>query len=82
SYNMVIMPCLSGRRIDLKSALNKTNKPDKALVIIGPEGGFTEDEINKAGGKGAIFVSLGRFVLKSETAAIAAISMLNYECKF
>ena len=79
NYNLVIMPCLSDRCVNLKFALSKTNKPDKVLAIIGPEGGFTEDEIDRASKKGVVLVSLGQSVLKSETAAITILSILNYE---
>jgi len=77
-YDLAVMPCLSGESIPLKSALRNVNKPKKVLAIIGPEGGFTEDEIEKAGGKGAVLVSLGGLVLRSDTAAIATLSILNH----
>jgi 16S rRNA (uracil1498-N3)-methyltransferase len=48
-------------------------------VIIGPEGGFTKEEIAKAGEKGFVSVSLGRQVLKVETAVLAVLSIIQYE---
>ncbi|MCM8783667.1 MAG: 16S rRNA (uracil(1498)-N(3))-methyltransferase [Candidatus Omnitrophica bacterium] len=50
-------------------------------IFIGPEGDFTKKEIQKAKEKGAIPVSLGEAVLRSETAAIYLLSVLNYELK-
>lgn len=79
-YGLAIMPCLADNKTTLlKSALKKVSKPDNVLVIIGPEGGFSEDEIDKANARGAVLVSLGDLVLRSDTAAIAAISILNHE---
>jgi len=46
----------------------------KISFFVGPEGGFTEEETEKAIGAGLKPVSLGNFVLRSETAAIAAVA--------
>ncbi len=48
-------------------------------IMIGPEGGFSEDEVGSAVGKGFISVSLGRNILKVETAALAILSIIQYE---
>lgn len=78
-YDLTIMPCLSQKSISLKSALNNINRPDNVLVIIGPEGGFSENEIEKASEKGAVLTALGDLILRSDTAAIATLSILNHE---
>lgn len=44
------------------------------LIIIGPEGGFTEGEIAAAEREGVIPVSLGRRILRTETAGLVALS--------
>jgi len=49
---------------------------DVALVV-GPEGGLDENEIGLARGRGATIASLGRRILRAETAAIAAVAMLT-----
>jgi len=49
------------------------------FVLIGPEGGFTDREVREIKSAGAISVSLGRRVLKTDTAAISALAMINYE---
>lgn len=77
-YDGVIMPCLSEKTIPLKSALSRIKSPKKLLLLIGPEGDFTPGEIERAEENGALLVSLGEIVLKSDTAAIAALAMLNY----
>lgn len=47
-----------------------------ALIAIGPEGGFTDDEVELGQRHGARFVNLGQHVLRIETAAVAAASGL------
>lgn len=61
----------------LQAVLDK----DKAdiSVFIGPEGGITEDEKNKLISVGAKSVTLGKRILRAETAAIAALSVIYYE---
>ena len=49
------------------------------FIIVGPEGGFSKDEIIKAKEAGFISVSLGKQILKVETAAAAIISIIQYE---
>jgi 16S rRNA (uracil1498-N3)-methyltransferase len=47
-------------------------------VFIGPEGGFTKEEVALAKGKGLLVTSLGRRILRAETAAISAITLVQY----
>jgi 16S rRNA (uracil1498-N3)-methyltransferase len=47
-----------------------------AKIIIGPEGGFTSEEIDFAKTKKAIFIKISKHVLRSETAAIVASSLI------
>ncbi|CAN5253561.1 16S rRNA (uracil(1498)-N(3))-methyltransferase [soil metagenome] len=51
--------------------------PQAVSLVIGPEGGFTEDEESLALAKGLIALSMGPRVLRTETAGLAAISALN-----
>ncbi|MDD5072483.1 MAG: 16S rRNA (uracil(1498)-N(3))-methyltransferase [Candidatus Omnitrophica bacterium] len=76
-----IIPCLSGNTKALKEVLGG-RKVRSAAVLIGPEGDFTDKEINDAKTAGAVPVSLGPEVLRSETAAICALSVLNYELRW
>ncbi|HEY5777018.1 MAG TPA: 16S rRNA (uracil(1498)-N(3))-methyltransferase [Xanthomonadales bacterium] len=50
---------------------------DSISILIGPEGGFTEEEIKALRAKGLIAVSLGPRVLRTETAGPAAIAVLQ-----
>ena len=51
-------------------------------IFIGPEGGFEEQEIGQARNAGAVPVTLGRRILRTETAGITTLSILMYhlEC--
>jgi 16S rRNA (uracil1498-N3)-methyltransferase len=53
--------------------------PQSVGIWIGPEGDFTPEELKAIQTAGALPVSLGRLVLRVETAAIYCLSILNYE---
>ena len=53
--------------------------PRFVTVWIGPEGDFTPEEVNDIQAGGALPITLGPLILRSETAAICALSFLNYE---
>ncbi len=65
----------------IKDALTdkKINSLRDFFIIVGPEGGFSKDEVEFAKKAGFISVSLGRQILKVETAATAIISIIQYE---
>jgi 16S rRNA (uracil1498-N3)-methyltransferase len=48
------------------------------LLLVGPEGGFTPEEVETARKAGAIIASIGPFILRTETAALAALSQLLF----
>jgi len=52
---------------------------DSFFIVIGPEGGFSWEEIEKARQCGFISASLGRLILRTETAPLAVLSILQYE---
>lgn len=53
--------------------------PKSACVWIGPEGDFTPSELAQIQAAGALPITLGPLVLRTETAAIYSLSVLNYE---
>jgi len=53
--------------------------PQSVCIWVGPEGDFSPAEMNAARSAGALPITLGRLVLRSETAAIYCLSILNYE---
>lgn len=53
------------------------DKQNKIVIVIGPEGGFSDDEIKVLTDKGYQCVSLGSRILRSETASLYALSVLG-----
>ncbi|MBO7746479.1 16S rRNA (uracil(1498)-N(3))-methyltransferase [Paenibacillus sp. MWE-103] len=49
------------------------------LLVVGPEGGFTEREAEEAEEAGAVVVGLGKRILRTETAAMVGLACLMYE---
>jgi 16S rRNA (uracil1498-N3)-methyltransferase len=53
-------------------------RSEKAILAIGPEGGWTDSEFATGKSSGFLEASLGRFILRTETAVVAALASLNY----
>ena len=54
-------------------------KPGQSIgIFIGPEGGFEETEVQKAQKSGAVPVTLGKRILRTETAGLTVLSILMY----
>jgi 16S rRNA (uracil1498-N3)-methyltransferase len=78
--------CVEGMRIILSERADAPpmrtvldgQRATKAMVVIGPEGGWTDAELEAARHSGFQGASLGRLILRTETAVIAALSALNY----
>jgi len=60
--------------LSIPSALEQAG-PDQVTIFVGPEGGFTDQELAEGEGFGAVPVSLGPTRLRTETAAIVAVSL-------
>lgn len=65
------------KNIHLKQLLRKDNK--NITVVIGPEGGLEEMEIDLLISKGSKIATLGKNILRTETASIATLAMIQYE---
>lgn len=65
--------------ISIKAILREGNPPVSADLFIGPEGGFSRDELKLAEEKGLKIVSAGANHLRAETAAIVIPSIILYE---
>jgi len=75
-YDLKIIPTLIGERKNLKEIFARTN-PKNILVLIGPEGDFTQEEVELAIKEGFVPVSFGKEVLRVDTAAIAVASFIK-----
>ena len=74
----MIMPTLAGKPVPFSEALSVLRGATSAVLLIGPEGDFTPEEVAQAARSGAVLVSLGPLILRSETAALAALAVLQH----
>lgn len=66
------------REHSLKEALSVGGKPSSVIVAIGPEGGFDPLEVRLFSQHGFQSVSLGSRILRTETASIAILAVMQY----
>lgn len=76
SYDHVLVAWEEERAHPLRNSLAGLSSGSQVAFIVGPEGGFSESEIRAAREAGATPVSLGRRMLRSETAAIAGCAII------
>jgi 16S rRNA (uracil1498-N3)-methyltransferase len=83
-----VLPTLGNHDLVLIGSLYEGTRPfrdvsfagkTKVALLIGPEGDFTEEEVAAAVQAGAVPVSFGDRILRTETAAIFGLSVLAYE---
>ena len=78
--DLVIFPYENEEDYSIKDYLRSLKeKPGTAAVIIGPEGGFSDSEAEALIRLGARSVTLGKTILRTETAGMTAIAMTMYE---
>lgn len=79
-YDLAVVPYECEEDNSLRNILNKLKeKPKRVIYIIGPEGGFDTEEIEFLKSKGVTPVSLGRRILRAETASIIVGGILVNE---
>ena len=78
NYDLVIIAYENEENITIKDIL-KENKIEKIAIVVGPEGGLTENEVDKLINSGAKVATLGKRILRTETAPITMLSMIMYE---
>ncbi|QGY45534.1 16S rRNA (uracil(1498)-N(3))-methyltransferase [Maribellus comscasis] len=72
--NKFIAHCNDGEKPHLKNMIHKNHD---ALILIGPEGDFSPEEVNFAKSKGFHEISLGKSRLRTETAGVVACHIVN-----
>ena len=88
-FDLVLFPYENEKGKTIKEALLTASNPmyeeitgnhlERIAVIIGPEGGFSDAEASAIVSAGGESVSLGRTILRTETAGMAALAMIMYE---
>lgn len=63
----------------LKKLFSLNGVQEKIIFIVGPEGGFSENEVLQAKASGFIPVSLGNYMLRAETVSSAVLTIIRYE---
>ncbi len=81
SFDTLLVCALDERTVPIRDAIQsiKSRAVSSIGVLVGPEGDFSPAEMGAIRTAGAVPVSLGDSVLRSETAAIYALSVLRYE---
>lgn len=79
-YDAIIVAYENEKDNTLKSELKKLNSENlKIGIVIGPEGGFEESDVNILRENGARIVTLGNRILRTETVALNVLSIVMYE---
>ena len=83
-YDIVLVAYENENKNTLKNKLEKikqkyNNREIKIGVIIGPEGGIDSEEIKMLQENGAITITLGKRILRTETVALNVLSIIMYE---
>lgn len=83
NFDKILVLAERSTEISLKNYLNNNpiKKREKVLVIIGPEGGFSQKEFEHFKKKNLPLISLGDLILKAETAVIITLGNIIYEYK-
>lgn len=77
-FDAVLFACEFERERDVKAVLNSLNCPKRVAIVIGSEGGFSEEEYEQIVQAGAIPISLGGRILRAETASVTMASIVMY----
>lgn len=76
---LVLVPYENAEGMEFtRSILSKASSYDEIDIFIGPEGGFADSEIQIAEEKGAVILSLGNRILRTETAGMTILSILGF----
>ncbi|MDD3400441.1 MAG: RsmE family RNA methyltransferase [Eubacteriales bacterium] len=78
-FDTVIVAYEGEKEASLKSVLRGREVGGRIAIIVGPEGGFEPSEIDTLSQKGAIPVTLGNRILRTETAGMAILAQVMYE---
>jgi 16S rRNA (uracil1498-N3)-methyltransferase len=79
-FDLTLVASLQDDRRHLRAYLpSGARRPQAICIWIGPEGDFAAEEMEAIRGAGALPITLGPLVLRSETAALCALSIINHE---
>ena len=86
TLDLMLVPYENAEGFGIKTLINNLRKDNINLrdiktvgILVGPEGGFEEEEVVKLKDKGAHIITLGKRILRTETAGFVAASLIQYE---
>lgn len=80
NYDKVIIPYENQNgMIGTRDTLSSLKAGERIALVIGPEGGFDESEIEDLRAIGGETISLGNRILRTETAGLASLAMISYQ---
>ena len=79
AFDLFLVAYEDENTVSLKQALRAAASPQTIALLIGPEGGLEEGEVRQLVQAGAVSVSLGRRILRTETAGMAMLAQTLYE---
>ena len=85
SLDLLIVPYENANNFGIKTLINElrkdnaTNTIKSVGIFVGPEGGIEEEEIERLKDKGAHIVTLGKRILRTETAGFVTTALIQYE---
>lgn len=84
--DLVLVPYENAENFGIKTLMRQLREENVDLsyihnvgIVIGPEGGFEEEEITALSNQGAYIVTLGKRILRTETAGFTATALIQYE---
>lgn len=83
-YDIVLVAYENERETTIKQVLKEVkdkykDKETKIAIVIGPEGGIADEEVKILKDNGAITITLGKRILRTETVALNVLSVIMYE---
>ena len=82
SYDVVLFPWEVAEPQALRERLpGMLENARRVLVVVGPEGGFSHGEAERARASGAHLISLGSRILRTETAALVTVVLIGHYCE-
>ena len=79
AYDLAVVAAENEQDVTLRQVLQRNAGAKTIMCVIGPEGGFEPAELAEITRAGVAAVSLGRSILRVETAAVAALAMIIYQ---
>jgi 16S rRNA (uracil1498-N3)-methyltransferase len=75
---LLVEPLARTGKVEPVGSLGNLARPERAVVMIGPEGGWSNEELTEASRRGTRLISMGGRTLRADAMAISALSVLMF----